>query len=171
MRLRRSAMKNNLPIYFVIGTRAQFIKVAPIMREMLNAGVQYALIYTAQHRENIDEILNIYGLPPITTRMYDRGEANTKGSFVRWFFSILFEVLFHPKQYIPRPGFLLTHGDTFTAWLAALLGKRAGCKVCHVESGCRSFNIFSPFPEEISRLITFQLSDFFFAQTNGLSIT
>jgi UDP-N-acetylglucosamine 2-epimerase (non-hydrolysing) len=57
---------------------------------------------------------------------------------------------------------LLTHGDTFTAWIAALMGKRAGCVVGHIESGCRSYNILSPFPEELSRLLTFQLSDIYF---------
>jgi UDP-N-acetylglucosamine 2-epimerase len=52
-------MKNNFPIYFILGTRAQFIKTAPVMHEMLKRGMPYTLIYTAQHRENIDEIPEI----------------------------------------------------------------------------------------------------------------
>jgi UDP-N-acetylglucosamine 2-epimerase (non-hydrolysing) len=155
-------MENNLPIYFVLGTRAQFIKVAPTMRKMQERGIPYTLIYTAQHRENIEEILEIYKLPAPEMVMYERGEANTKSSFLRWFISILYKILFQPKRYIPRPGVLLTHGDTFTAWLAALMGRRTNCKVAHIESGCRSFNIFSPFPEELSRLLTFKLTDIFF---------
>ena len=146
----------------MLGTRAQFIKVAPVMREMLNQGLSYILIYTAQHRENIDEILEIYNLPAPNVIMYDSFEANTKTSFLGWFFVILYKSLFQAKLYIRQPGILLTHGDTFTAWLAALMGKRAGCVVGHIESGCRSFNIFSPFPEEISRLITFSLTDIYF---------
>ncbi len=155
-------MTNNLPVYFVLGTRAQFIKVAPVMREMLSQNLKYTLIYTAQHRENIDEILDVYHLPPADVTMYDRGEANTKSSFVRWFLNVVSKVLFQTKQYLPQAGIVFTHGDTFTAWLAAWMGKRAGCKVAHIESGCRSYNIFSPFPEEFSRLITFRFTDIYF---------
>ena len=155
-------MASQRPVYFVIGTRAQFIKVAPILYAMRAKGLPYRLIYTAQHRENIDEILAIYGLPAPDTTMYDRGEANTKGSFLRWFLTILQRAMFEPRNYLPHPGILLTHGDTFTAWLAALMGKRAGCQIAHIESGCRSYNLLSPFPEEISRLIVFSLTDIYF---------
>lgn len=159
----RSSLTNpSLPIYFVVGTRAQFIKVAPIMRAMLDQGISYTLIYTAQHEENIHEILHVYKLPDPDKTMYMAGEASTRSSFLRWFFNILYKVLFQFKKYISRPGILLTHGDTFTAWLAAVMGRRANCIVGHIESGCRSFNILSPFPEEISRLLTFRFSDIYF---------
>jgi len=149
-------------IYIIIGTRAQFIKVAPLMRKMLDQGINYKLIYTAQHQENIKEILDIYHLPDPDILMYQRDEAKSRSSFLVWFISVLFKVIFSSKKYLSNPGFVLTHGDTFTTWIAALMGKLAGCKVCHIESGLRSFNIFSPFPEEISRLITFILSDIYF---------
>lgn len=154
--------KNHKPIYFVIGTRAQFIKVAPVMRAMQDRDICYKLIYTAQHRENIDEILDVYKLPQPDIVMYGEREANTRGAFLFWFLNILYKAIFQAQKYIPKPGILLTHGDTFTAWLAALMGKRVGYTVGHIESGCRSYNIFSPFPEEISRLITFRLSDIYF---------
>ncbi len=150
------------PIYFVIGTRAQFIKVAPVLSRMQDQQLPYSLIYTAQHRENIDEILTIYHLPAPNITMYDHGEANTKSSFMRWFIDVIGKALFQAKRYIPEPGIVITHGDTFTAWIAALMGKRSGSKVAHIESGCRSYNIFSPFPEEISRLIVFALTDIYF---------
>jgi len=162
MNTKSSTTSNILPIYFVIGTRAQFIKVAPVMRTMLDQGIFYTLIYTAQHKENIQEILDIYRLPKPDVVMYDEREANTRSSFFLWFANILYKVIFQAKRYIPIPGILLTHGDTFTAWLAALMGKSADCIVGHIESGYRSFNIFSPFPEEISRLITFRFSDIYF---------
>ena len=157
-----SSIKNTLPVYFVLGTRAQFIKVAPVMRAMLDQGLSYILVYTAQHKENIHEILDVYKLPKPDVIMYTQKEANTRSSFLFWFVNILAKVLFQSKKYIPKPGILLTHGDTFTAWLAALMGKKANCIVGHIESGCRSFNLFSPFPEEISRLITFRYSDIYF---------
>lgn len=150
------------PIYFILGTRAQFIKVAPLMREMANRDISYQLIYTAQHKENIAEILDIYELPSPDAILFSSGEANTKLKFANWFVKTLYIALFKAKKYLPKPGIVLTHGDTFTAWLAALMGKMAGCKVGHIESGLRSYNIFSPFPEEISRLITFSLSDIYF---------
>ena len=131
----------------MIGTRAQFIKVAPVMRKMLDQGVPYTLIYTAQHKENIDEIISIYRLPPPDIFLYNYEEANTIGSFLFWFIKILYLSLFRAKRYITMPGTLLTHGDTFTTWLAALMGRRAGCVVGHIESGFRSFNLLSPFPE------------------------
>ena len=162
MNTKSSSINIILPVYFVIGTRAQFIKVAPVMRAMLDQEMPYTLVYTAQHKENIHEILDVYKLPQPDVVMYRQKEANTRGSFLIWFVYILYKVLFQSKRYIPEPGILLTHGDTFTAWLAALMGKRSGCIVGHIESGCRSFNIFSPFPEEISRLITFQFSDIYF---------
>ncbi len=152
----------SMPIYIMIGTRAQFIKVAPLLRKLCDKGVGYTLIYTAQHHENIAEILAIYDVPGPDIILYHHREANTKGSFLRWFADILFKALFRAKQYIPAPGLLLTHGDTFTAWLAALMGRRAGCQVGHIESGCRSYNLFSPFPEELSRLLTFRLTEIFF---------
>jgi UDP-N-acetylglucosamine 2-epimerase (non-hydrolysing) len=55
-------LQMNLPVYIVIGTRAQFVKVAPLMRLMLDQGMSYTLIYTAQHKENISEILQVYDL-------------------------------------------------------------------------------------------------------------
>jgi len=155
-------MKTNKPIYIILGTRAQFIKMAPIMYEMKKQSLPYTLIYTAQHRENVQEILDIYGLRKPDLNIYDGDESNTMSKGFKWMLDMLFKSLFKAKKYLPEKGIVLTHGDTFTAWLAALMGKRAGCKVGHVESGLRSFNKFSPFPEEISRLITFRLSDIYF---------
>jgi len=155
-------MGNNTPIYVVIGTRAQFIKMAPVMYEMKEQGFEYTLIYTVQHKENIQEILDVYGLRKPDVIVYEGEESNTMKKGIRWTLDMLFKSLFKAKKYLPEKGVVLTHGDTFTAWLAALMGKRAGCKVAHVESGLRSFNIFRPFPEEISRLITFSLSNIYF---------
>ena len=67
-----------------------------------------------------------------------------------------------PKKNFPEKGIILTHGDTMTTVWAAVVGKLAGCKVAHVESGIRSFKIFNPFPEELMRLITFHFSDVYF---------
>ncbi len=154
--------ESRIPIYIILGTRAQFIKMAPVMYEMKNQGVEYTLIYTVQHKENVQEILDVYGLRKPDVVIYEGEESNTKSKLFRWTVDMFFKSLFKAKKYLPEKGIVLTHGDTFTAWLAALMGRRAGCKVAHVEAGLRSFNIFSPFPEEISRLITFSLSNIYF---------
>lgn len=150
------------PIYIVIGTRAQFIKVAPVMREFLDRGIRYNLIYTAQHQENIQEVLSLYGLPEPDVTLYHHHEASSRSSFMRWFFVIFWKALFQTKKFIPKKGNLITHGDTFTTWIGAVMGKRSKCSVAHLESGLRSFNYFQPFPEEICRVITFRLSDVYF---------
>lgn len=155
-------MKGSKPIYIILGTRAQFIKMAPVMFEMKKRDFPYTLIYTAQHKEKIQELLDIYGLKKPDFYIYGGDESNTLYKGLRWMFDMLFKSLFKSKKYLHDKGIVLTHGDTFTAWLAAVMGKRAGCKVGHVESGLRSFNFLSPFPEEISRLITFKFSDIFF---------
>lgn len=153
----------------MLGTRAQFIKSAPVMQEMLRRKVKYTLIYSAQHQENIDEILDIFKLPKPDIVLYKQGEANTKKAFFHWFMAVFSKILFFPKAIIQSPGVLLTHGDTSTTWLAALLGKRSGCTIGHIESGLRSYNMFSPFPEEINRLITFALSDIYFCSSQKMA--
>jgi UDP-N-acetylglucosamine 2-epimerase (non-hydrolysing) len=154
--------ESKLPIYIILGTRAQFIKMAPVLYEMKKQGLNYTLVYTVQHKENVQEILDVYELRKPDVVIYKGEESSVMSKGLKWAFDMLFKALFKAKKYLPEKGIVLTHGDTFTAWLAALMGKRAGCKVAHVESGLRSFNILRPFPEEISRLVTFAFSNIYF---------
>lgn len=159
-------MKKGNEIYVVLGTRAQFIKMAPLLFELKKQKKKYTLIYTAQHKENIKSILDEYNLKEPDIVMYKGEESNTPFKGLKWFIHMFYLALFKAKQYLPYKGVVLVHGDTFSTWLAALMGKRANCSVAHIESGLRSFNLFSPFPEEISRLITFFLSDIYFCSDN-----
>jgi UDP-N-acetylglucosamine 2-epimerase (non-hydrolysing) len=136
--------------------------MAPIMCELKRRAMDYTFVYTAQHRETITELLDNFGLagPDVVLTELDF-EADTRFSFARWFLHTCRSVVFGARGVIDRPGVLLTHGDTVTTVLGALLGKLSGCTVVHVESGLRSFNIWEPFPEEHNRLITFRLSDHF----------
>ena len=148
-------------IYVVIGTRAQLIKMAPLMALMEKNGIDYEFIYTAQHRETISRIINDFHIKNPDRTIYSKSEANTLSKFIGWGGSMLLK-LFTPKKIFPVKGIVLTHGDTVTAAWAAVVGKLARCKVAHVESGIRSFKIFNPFPEEIMRLIIFRFSDVYF---------
>jgi len=148
-------------IYVVIGTRAQLIKMAPLMSLMQKQDVNYEFIYTAEHKETMNQILKDFGVKVPDLTLYNKLEANTRTSFVRWALEMFFKAL-RPKKIFPEKGLVLTHGDTPTTPWAAVVGKLAGCKVAHVESGLRSFNIFNPFPEEINRLITIYFSNVYF---------
>lgn len=150
-------------IHFVIGTRAQFFKMAPIMRECERRGYEWRWIYTAQHKDTIDNALKTFEIksPDYTLFNWDT-EAKTMSKMWYWFGKTLLQLSKGKKildGYTGKKHIVLTHGDTLTTWWGALLGKLNGCKVMHVESGLRSFNLFKPFPEEINRLITFRLSD------------
>jgi UDP-N-acetylglucosamine 2-epimerase (non-hydrolysing) len=91
-------------------------------------------------------------------------EAKSMGKIWYWFLKMLLAIPRSKKilgSYTGKEHILLTHGDTLTTWVAALWAKVTRTKVMHVESGLRSFNIWKPFPEEINRLITFRLSDYY----------
>lgn len=152
-------------IHFVIGTRAQLFKMAPIMLECERQGLAWRWVYAAQHRDTIQETLETFGLPgPAYTIVRWETEAKTMGKIWKWFFKMLLALPRSKKilgGYTGKEHIVLTHGDTLTTWLAALMGKLTRTKVMHVESGLRSFNMFKPFPEEINRLITFRLSDYY----------
>lgn len=153
-----------IPLYAIIGTRAQLIKMAPVLSEMQKSGLKYTFIYTAQHRETIQELLNEFDIkkPDINFTEYFSDEAKTLGLFVGWLWKMIFLLLFKRNEIIEKSGgIVLTHGDTATAVWGAALGRLTGNKVMHIESGLRSYNLFEPFPEEINRLIIFQFTDIF----------
>ncbi len=152
-------------IHFVIGTRAQLFKMAPIMLECEKRGLDWRWVYTAQHKETMSETLETFGLPPAdyTVVKWDT-EAKTMGKLSAWFFKMLFALPSSKMILAGNTGkkhIVLTHGDTLTTWIAALMGRLTRTKVMHIESGLRSFNIRKPFPEEINRLITFRLSNYY----------
>lgn len=152
-------------IHFVIGTRAQLFKMAPIMLECDRRGLRWRWIYTAQHKDTIESTLKTFGLPgPAYTVVDWDTEAKTTASMGKWFFKMVMSLGRSRKILAGHSGkknIVLTHGDTFTTWFAALYAKLTRTKVMHVESGLRSFNWREPFPEEINRLITFRLSDYY----------
>jgi len=151
-------------IHVIIGTKAQLIKMAPVLAELERQGIPYNYISTGQHKGTMDDILVNFSLRRPDHSLYDGKDIT---SVVQMFFWMLRIVLSgrRRKQQIfrnDRNGIVLVHGDTFSTLLGAILGKLAGLKVGHVESGLRSFRLFHPFPEEITRLLTFRLSDYMF---------
>lgn len=154
-------------IHFVIGTRAQLFKMAPVMMECQKKNLQWRWIYTAQHRDTMANSLETFGLPkPDYTVVKWDTEAKTMGKMSKWLL-LMMPALFRGGRilgkYKGKKHIVVTHGDTITTWWAAMLGKLNRCKVMHVEAGLRSFKLFDPFPEEINRLITSRLADYYIA--------
>jgi UDP-N-acetylglucosamine 2-epimerase (non-hydrolysing) len=139
--------------------------MAPVMLECEKRGLAWRWVYTAQHKDTIDATLKTFGLPqPDCTVVHWETEAKTMGSMGKWFSKMVLSLSRSKKilaGYTGKKNIVLTHGDTFTTWFAALYAKLTRTKVMHIESGLRSFNLRKPFPEEINRLITFRLTDYY----------
>jgi len=152
-------------IHFVVGTRAQLLKLASVMRECDRRALQWRWVYTAQHKTTIDEIVAFFDLKtPDYVMGHEGDEARSVERMASWGLTVLREMR-RPRTILDhRIGgehIVLTHGDTFSTVVGALLGRMTRTPVMHVESGLRSFRLFDPFPEEINRLITFSLSDLY----------
>jgi len=152
-------------IHIVVGTKAQLIKVAPIMAALQDQQVAYNFIFTGQHRETIGELRKNFGVKAPDIVLYDGRDITGIIQMFFWMLRILFKTIFQRQKIFRKQGkndIVLVHGDTFSTLLGALMGKIAGKNVGHVESGLRSFNLLHPFPEEITRILTFNISDYYF---------
>lgn len=152
-------------IYFIIGTKAQLIKMAPVIKAVDNKALAYRFIFTGQHQETVNEIANNFGIKSPDYTLYEGPDIVSIPKMIVWAIRILWHT-FRNKDRIfvgKGQGIVLVHGDTFSTLLGALMAKIGRQKAGHVESGLRSFNFLNPFPEEIIRLIVFHLSDIYFS--------
>ena len=144
----------------IVGTRPEAIKMAPIVRAMReHRGIEPLLILTAQHRQMCDDVLEVFSLEPA----YDLDIMKPNQS--------LFEVTARLARRLEevfaaeRPGIVLVQGDTTSTFMGSLCSYYLKIPVGHVEAGLRTFNKYSPFPEEINRRLTTVISDLHFAPT------
>lgn len=149
-------------IICLIGTRAQLIKMAPVMLEMEQRGIPFHLLLTGQHQETMDELLEEFGIRTPPTRIHEGGEITGILQMSGWFLRSLISLLRPGSPYL-RFGnrardVMVVHGDTMTTLLGAIAGRLKGMTVAHVEAGLRSFDLLHPFPEEITRLAVFRLA-------------
>lgn len=151
-------------IHLVIGTKAQLIKMAPVMCALRDAGMPYRYISTGQHRDTMEDILDNFEIKEPDIVLYSGPDITSISKMLIWALRILGHTLWARKRIFAndRNGIVLVHGDTFSTLLGGLMGKVAGLKVGHVESGLRSHNLLHPFPEEITRLLTFSLANYYF---------
>ncbi len=151
-------------IHIVIGTKAQLIKMAPIMRRLQERGIVYGYIATGQHQSTMSDIHANFGIRGPDIRLYSGPDITSIMSMAGFGARILWKTLRQRAVIFrgDRNGIVLVHGDTFSTLLGALMGRLCGIKVAHVESGLRSFNLLAPFPEELTRLAVFRLSHYYF---------
>ncbi|MCX5833744.1 MAG: UDP-N-acetylglucosamine 2-epimerase [Deltaproteobacteria bacterium] len=156
-------------IHIFIGTKAQFIKMAPIMQELDRRGICFNFIDTGQHAGITKDLPGQFGLrtPDVFLRK-ERTNISRLTEAVMWTITNLWTAGLRTdeiwkKIFREEKGICLIHGDTLTTFFSLLYAKRCALKVAHVEAGLRSYHILDPFPEEIIRRITMQYSDLLFA--------
>jgi len=145
----------------VVGTRPEAIKMAPVVRALVQDADNFAVevCATAQHRELLDSVLRLFRIQP----EYDLGVMRPGQTPT----DVASEVLARIAPIIRRstPDWVLVQGDTITVAAASLAAYLAGVRVGHVEAGLRTHDKWNPFPEEIARRIAGVIADLHFAPT------
>lgn len=152
-------------IHIFIGTKAQVIKMAPLMLELKNRSIPYNFIHSGQHHETISDILADFDLPEPDFHIGLKEDVIKKIQVPKWVLAC--EKATRKKSpvwrgHLSKRDIVLVHGDTLSALLGALAAKRVGVPCAHIESGLRSGNFFHPFPEELVRVATFRLASMLF---------
>ncbi len=148
-------------ISFVFGTRPEAIKLSPVILAMKDhSDLEPHVCVTGQHREMLDQVLEVFGVVPDVD--LDLMLPNqTLGELTARSISAIDAYL---KEH--KPDMVLVQGDTSTVFCAALCAFYHQIPVGHVEAGLRTWNKYSPFPEEINRVLATRLADLHFAPTN-----
>lgn len=153
-------------VVVVVGTRPEVIKLAPVVRALRrSAALEPVLVSTGQHREMLDQALEVFGLTPDVDLGVMRRDQSPGDVAARTLLG-LGEVL-----EAADPAWVVVQGDTTTALAAALGAFYAGRRVAHVEAGLRSGNRLEPFPEEMNRRLVDQVADLLFAPTGAAGDT
>ncbi|MCM3773061.1 MULTISPECIES: non-hydrolyzing UDP-N-acetylglucosamine 2-epimerase [Priestia] len=155
-------MKQPIKVMTIFGTRPEAIKMAPLVLELKKRPEEFEAIVTvtAQHREMLDQVLSIFDIQPDydLNIMKDRQtlmDVTTRG--LEGLDDIMKKV---------KPDIVLVHGDTTTTFIAGLAAFYNQIEVGHVEAGLRTWNKYSPYPEEMNRQLTGVLADLHFAPTD-----
>lgn len=151
-----------IKVMSIFGTRPEAIKMAPVVKALERAeGIESIVTVTAQHREMLDQVLELYDIKP----NYDLDIMKAGQSLSEITSRVLMGLEKVMKE--DRPDLILVHGDTSTTFSASLAAFYNGIKVGHVEAGLRSYDKLSPFPEEMNRSLVGRIADFHFAPTEG----
>ena len=148
-------------IAIIFGTRPEAIKLAPLIKEFKKNSSEFEIINisTGQHKEMLDQVVNFFNL----SINYDLSLMTPNQSLSELSSKILISLDEVLKK--EKPDYVFVHGDTTTTAFASISAFYNKIKLCHIEAGLRTFDKFSPFPEEINRTITGKLTDLHFAPT------
>lgn len=149
-----------IKVMTVFGTRPEAIKMAPLVQKLKqDERFEEVTVVTAQHREMLDQVLNIFKIQPD----YDFNIMKKNQSLEGITSKVLVDMTKVLKEV--KPDIVLVHGDTTTTFAASLASFYLQCPLGHVEAGLRTWNKYSPFPEEMNRQMTDDLTDLYFAPT------
>jgi UDP-N-acetylglucosamine 2-epimerase (non-hydrolysing) len=149
-----------MKVLTVFGTRPEAIKMAPLVHALAkHPDVDARVCVTAQHREMLDQVLNLFDIKPD----YDLNLMKTGQTLNDITAGVLLELRSALKDF--KPDVVLVHGDTTTTLAASLAAYYEQIKVGHVEAGLRTGNMYSPWPEEGNRKLTSVLTNYHFAPT------
>ncbi len=154
-------MDKKIKIALVFGTRPEAIKMCPLVKKLKeNSKFEVLTIVTAQHRQMLDSVLELFDITPD----YDLNLMKPNQNL--WDLSS--NILLETKKVFEeaKPDLVLVHGDTTTAGLSALSAFYGRIKIGHVEAGLRTFDKDYPFPEELNRVIVDAVSDLMFCPTD-----
>ena len=148
-------------IMLVFGTRPEAIKMAPLVKELQKHPdiFETSVCVTGQHREMLDQVLSIFNIvPDYDLNIMQKGQD---------LYDITSRVLLGMRDILKqhRPDIVLVHGDTTTSTATALAAFYQQIPVGHVEAGLRTYNIYSPWPEEMNRQITGRIATYNFSPT------
>ena len=150
-----------LKVITVFGTRPEAIKMAPIAQRLKQCHDQFneVTVVTGQHREMLDQVLTTFHIKPD----YDLNIMKARQTLP----DITSNVILQLGQIIAteQPDIVLVHGDTTTTFAASVSAFYQQTKIGHVEAGLRTWDKYSPYPEEMNRQLTDVLSDLYFAPT------
>lgn len=149
-----------IKVLSIFGTRPEAIKMCPLIKEMeKREEIESIVCVTGQHRQMLDQVLEIFRIEP----KYDLNLMKDRQTLTTITISVLegLERLLKEVQ----PDLVLVHGDTTTSASAALAAFYQQIPVGHVEAGLRTYDIYSPFPEEMNRKIISQIAELYFAPT------
>jgi UDP-N-acetylglucosamine 2-epimerase (non-hydrolysing) len=152
---------SKLKVLSIFGTRPEAVKMAPVVRRLANtSGVESLVCVTAQHREMLDQVLDLFGIEAhfdLDLMRPDQSLSELTAAVFTDLAPVFKEVM---------PDWILIQGDTTTVMAAALLAYYHRVRIGHVEAGLRTSDKWQPFPEEINRRVASVVTDLHFAPTN-----
>ncbi len=154
-------------IYFFIGTTAEFIKVAPIIKELKKRRLPFKLIFSGQRRILFEDFKDYLGIIKPDINLPERGDSPSLFFFALWTIKALCAGILTLRQEFKglnkNNTYFIVHGDTVTSFIGSVIAKIYNLKLVHIESGDLSFNLLEPFPEEIIKLFNVYFGDILFA--------